>query len=166
MITFLPFPSFFLSAECLDSKRLMKQRVEAFQLINAIEKKSVWINHPACKMWIDYIEALKLYFNIIVFEVKQRGFTNNIPLYKINKKKLVKPWWLGYMPLHNSHKASLLRKNDTHYSKEFSISEKYKGQGYVWPTKLTEEQQEKIKMFMLDKIEGNPYSINELSDSI
>ena len=39
MQTFLPYPDFQLSAECLDYKRLGKQRLEAFQLLVALEDK-------------------------------------------------------------------------------------------------------------------------------
>ena len=37
MQTFLPYPNFADSLDCLDYRRLGKQRVEAFQIINALE---------------------------------------------------------------------------------------------------------------------------------
>ena len=40
MQTFLPYDSFEESASVLDWKRLGKQRVEAMQIVNAIEKQT------------------------------------------------------------------------------------------------------------------------------
>ena len=52
MQTFLPYDDFVLSLDCLDYRRLGKQRVEAMQLLNAMKReKGGWINHPATKMW-------------------------------------------------------------------------------------------------------------------
>ncbi len=58
MQTFLPYEDFTLSAQCLDYRRLGKQRVEALQIFNALTGASTkdgreyrgWINHPATKM--------------------------------------------------------------------------------------------------------------------
>ena len=53
MQTFLPYPDFLDSAQCLDYRRLGKQRVEAMQIHNIVSgKRSTggWINHPAVKM--------------------------------------------------------------------------------------------------------------------
>ena len=55
MQTFLPYDDFVLSLDCLDYRRLGKQRVEAMQLLNAMKReKGGWINHPATKMWRGY----------------------------------------------------------------------------------------------------------------
>jgi hypothetical protein len=57
MQTFLPYYSFEESAKCLDYRRLGKQRVEVYQIINILEGKNKtngWVNHPAVKMWIGY----------------------------------------------------------------------------------------------------------------
>ena len=40
MQTFLPYPSFDASAKVLDYRRLGKQRVEAYQILNTITGKS------------------------------------------------------------------------------------------------------------------------------
>lgn len=173
MITFLPYSSFFRSFASLDNKRLMKQRVEAYQLINALlgvptkkGKQSSYINHPAAKMWKGYVEALKLYFNVSLQEVSKRGFKNSLPAYKINPKRLKCPWWLGYQPFHNSHKASLLRKDKDWYSKKFTVSKKYVENGYIWPSDLNEEQKENINKYMSGKLKRNPYKIEELARDI
>ena len=59
MQTFLPYPDFQKTAQCLDNKRLGKQRVEARQIISTLEGKSNgWRNHPAVKMWKGYEDCL------------------------------------------------------------------------------------------------------------
>jgi hypothetical protein len=66
MQTFLPYANVKKSVKCLDSKRLGKQRVEAFQILNILlnrTKTSGWRNHPAVKMWKGHENALKVYFN-------------------------------------------------------------------------------------------------------
>ena len=71
MQTFLPYESFRESAKVLDWRRLGKQRVEGMQIINAIEnpEKQGWQNHPITVMWRPYLSALKLYTNIIIWEL-------------------------------------------------------------------------------------------------
>jgi hypothetical protein len=70
-------------ARNLDNKRLGKQRVEAKQIIEALETpgKSSWERHPATKMWKGHVNALKVYYNHIVREWIARGYVNNLPLY-------------------------------------------------------------------------------------
>src|SRR3954467_10297198 len=52
MQTFLPVADFADSARLLDSPRLGKQRVEALQILRAIELPDYgWVNHPAVLMW-------------------------------------------------------------------------------------------------------------------
>ena len=47
MQTFLPYSSFDLTMECLDYRRLGKQRVEAFQILRALRGETDgWTNHP------------------------------------------------------------------------------------------------------------------------
>src|SRR5579883_2297362 len=102
MQTFLPYPAFEDVATILDYRRLGKQRVEGYQILNILAKppdyKGAWINHPAVKIW--------------------RGFRNNMCLYEISRDELRFPWWLGDPRLHDSHKSNLLRK-DYHYYSQF-----------------------------------------------
>src|SRR3546814_13031822 len=66
MQTFLPYPDCRRSLECLDTRRLGKQRVEAMQLLNAAQRTTGgWIRHPAKLMWAGHEEALRLYHNQI-----------------------------------------------------------------------------------------------------
>lgn len=165
VVTFLPYPDFIKCAKVLDVKRLMKQRVEAYQIIRCLQGITQgYKNHPAVKMWVGHTETLKLYFNCMIEEVYRRGYKNNIPMYKINRKKITCPWWLGYSTFHNSHKARLLQKNKDWYKKKFTVKQEYLSQGYIWPTKLSEKQQENIMNYMAGKIKKNPYRIEDVSE--
>ena len=79
MQTFLPYSSFIKSVRCLDRQRLGKQRVEALQILNALNGKSKgWTNHPATKMWRGYEEALCLYKDLCIQEWMERGYKNTM----------------------------------------------------------------------------------------
>ncbi len=119
MQTFLPYANVKKSVKCLDSKRLGKQRVEAFQILNILlnrTKTSGWRNHPAVKMWKGHENALKVYFNESVEEWISRGYKNTMKL-EIIKGEIIFPKWFGNKKFHSSHKSNLLRKNFEHYSK-------------------------------------------------
>jgi hypothetical protein len=118
MQTFLPYPDVEKSVKCLDSQRLGKQRVEAFQILNIIlnrTDKKGWRNHPAVKMWKENPNALKFYFNECVKEWISRGYINNMKIETI-KGKIILPSWFGNKEFHASHRSNLLRKNKEFYS--------------------------------------------------
>ncbi len=114
MQTFLPYESFTKSAQVLDYRRLGKQRVEAKQILQAIENQTGWKNHPIVKMWTPYTNALKQYANIIITEWIGRGYNNNMEFYDIDNVEY--PDWLGDERFHSSHRANLLRKDFDYYS--------------------------------------------------
>ena len=77
MQTFLPYSDYKKTFECLDYRRLGKQRVETFQILNVLLNRTNtkgWRNHPATKMWRGYENALKLYLNECIDEWKYRRF--------------------------------------------------------------------------------------------
>lgn len=86
MQTFLPYEDFSKSAECLDNKRLGKQRVECKQILLALEipvgehkpKSSSWRNHPAVKMWRDNEFCLAQYAMVMCIEWISRGFKDKL----------------------------------------------------------------------------------------
>jgi hypothetical protein len=134
MQTFLPYKSYFLSAKCLDWRRLGKQRVEAYQILNVLlarTGKDGWKNHPAVKMWRGYESSLALYFNTIVEEWIFRGYNNNMKFEPV-EFEIIDPPWLGDERLHSSHRANLLRKDFTYYRK-FGWREE-PAEGYFWPS--------------------------------
>ncbi len=144
MQTFLPYPDIFRCAKVLDYKRLGKQRVEAWQIYQVIQKtpngpnkKVAWSNHPAVNMWRGYEDFLLRYGAAMCLEWKNRGYKDNM-LSKfwnnINFHELIKlPIWLGDDYLHKSHQSNLLRK-DYNYYKQFNWNVPINLE-YFWPTK-------------------------------
>ena len=122
MQTFLPFADFKKSVEVLDYRRLGKQRVETFQVLNILlgrtESKG-WVNHPVTKMWRGYEEAMKMYQNITISEWIRRGYNNNMSLESVNESAVVMPFWFGDERVHRSHRSNLLRKDFGYYSQYF-----------------------------------------------
>lgn len=138
MNTFLPYQSFTKSLQCLDYKRLGKQRVEAKQILNVLDPnydKKGWRNHPAVLMWEGFEEALKLYQNIAIDIWIARGYKNTMPFLPVTLEKVEMPHWFGNKDFHNSHKSNLLRKNPEFYSKyEWFVPPTLE---YYWPTKVS-----------------------------
>ncbi|MCS3924956.1 hypothetical protein J2T59_002050 [Methanosalsum natronophilum] len=84
-------------------------------------------------MWVNYEEALKLYYDTILFEWIKRGFRNNMSIYIISSNHLKFPPWLGEKKFHNSHRSNLLRKDYEFYSRyNWNISSDLE---YFWPSK-------------------------------
>ena len=133
MQTFLPYPNIEKSLKVLDSKRIGKQRVEAFQILNILTKRTQtkgWRNHPVVKMWEGHTNALKLYFNKSLEEWISRGYKNNMKP-EIIRGKIIFPKWFGNRKFHSSHKSNLLRKDKKYYSK-FKWKES-PDLPYIWP---------------------------------
>ena len=119
MQTFLPYKSFKDSFKVLDYRRLGKQRVEAYQILNVLlgrTKTKGWVNHPATKMWKGYENALKQYLNECIEHWIARGYNNNMKK-EIIEGKIEYPHWLGDDKFHSAHRSNLLRKDKEFYSK-------------------------------------------------
>lgn len=129
----MPYASFTQTAEVLDYRRLNKQKLEAMQIINAIEMRKLgidkiyivkekkykavgWYNHPATVTWENYVPALKMYCNVMIKEWIRRGYKNTMKLYDI-KEPIIIPPFIGNEKLHASHRSNLLRKDYGYYSK-------------------------------------------------
>jgi hypothetical protein len=130
MQTFLPYPSFEATVACLDYRRLGKQRVEAMQILNALERKGAWYNHPATQMWKGFENVLKHYYNNCVTEWVRRGYKNTMKLLPV-ELYAAQPSWLGEEEFHAAHRSNLLRKDSAYYSK-FGWKEP-DNLAYVWP---------------------------------
>ena len=133
MQTFLPYRDFVESVKVLDYRRLGKQRVETFQVLNILldrtESKG-WRNHPVVRMWKGYEEALKLYQNVTILEWIERGYNNNMKLETVNLDFFKFPDWLGDEDFHRSHRSNLLRKDFGYYSQFFDEPDNLE---YIWP---------------------------------
>ena len=125
MQTFLPLADFTASAKVLDYRRLGKQRVETFQLLNAIrgvdkfgepKEHKGWVNHPAAVMWRQYVPALAAYGVAMCDEWIRRGYNDSLRerLVKISETgEVIYPYWFGRDEFHLSHQSNLLRKDLT-----------------------------------------------------
>lgn len=120
MQTFLPYSSFKETAECLDYKRLGKQRVECKQILNALMNGGAWSNHPATLMWQDHKYALVLYAICICEEWINRGYNDSLlPFFDniiCDLRNTGLPSFIGNNKFHDSHKSKLLQKNYEYYS--------------------------------------------------
>ena len=123
----------------LDVKRLGKQRLEAQMIIQILEGKKTngYINHPMTKMWDGYVGGLKHYFNLCIDEWVRRGYKNKMEKYTDDtsgasalwsgKPDLggsiseVLPWWFFNSQIHETMKASLIRKDEDYYSSKISL---------------------------------------------
>lgn len=148
MQTFLPYPNFSDSAECLDNKRLGKQRVECKQLLLALghavgphsppAKPSGWSNHPAVKMWCGYETSLALYGIAVCVTWRARGYKDSLfvqfgELFAelVDKIGGTYPPWLGDDAFHRSHQSNLLRKDPVWYGQfGWAVGPELP---YVWP---------------------------------
>jgi len=79
--TFITSSSLSECAQNLDNKRLWKQVLEAMEIIET----NGWKNHPARLMWVDHLDALKIYCNYMIREWLKRGFKSSIKEYDINE---------------------------------------------------------------------------------
>ena len=140
MQTFLAYPDFAMSARVLDRQRSGKQRVEVFQLLNAIDGKTRgWANHPAAVMWRGHEAALAEYGVVVCRDWIARGYKDTmlprleaIRDEKIMESGLVMPPWLGDPEFHLSHQSNLVRKLPEFYSPLFpGVPDNLP---YIWPT--------------------------------
>lgn len=134
MQTFLPYPDFTQSAQCLDRQRLGKQRVETLQILKALTDPAYgWQNHPATHMWRGYTPALADYGLAICAEWRARGYRDSCALqlvpFTVENPSL--PSWIGNPDLHASHRSNLLRKFPEHYA-QFGWTEG-PDLPYIWP---------------------------------
>jgi len=122
MQTFLPYADFKKSVQVLDYRRLGKQRVETFQVLNILLDRTDtkgWRNHPVTLMWSGYESALKLYQNHTIQEWINRGYKNSMKFEEIESNSIVFPTWFGDDRFHISHQSNLLRKDFYYYSQFF-----------------------------------------------
>lgn len=113
--------------------------------------------HAIVKMWIGYEDSLKMYINKHIdaycSRFKKNGESCSISIKKYTlPEKIQHPWWLVFTnAVVMSHRASLLRKEPSHYSKnkDFTdIDDVWKTHGYVWTGSLKNEKS------ILDLLDG------------
>lgn len=134
MQTFLPYGNL-ESVKYLDRQRLGKQRVETFQILQALHGETKgWVNHPATRMWRGYENALVHYGLAVCAEWVSRGYkdtmTDRIAAYGSSKFYLF-PDWFGNEDFHAAHRSNLLKKDPDHY-RQFWPDEP-DDLPYIWP---------------------------------
>lgn len=135
MQTFVPYGSDFeMNAKCLDRQRLGKQRVEAWQILNALQGLSKgWINHPAVRMWRCHTDSLARYGVAVCKEWIERGYKDSMlerfsPYLSSGSDG---PEWLERVDVILSHRSNLVRKLPKHYSRLWpSVPANLP---YIWP---------------------------------
>jgi len=137
MQTFLPYANLQESVRVLDYRRLGKQRVETFQVLNILLDRTPtkgWRNHPVTVMWTGYESALQLYQNYTIQEWISRGYKNTMLLedIDIDIDIVAMPPWFGLEEFHRSHRSNLLRKDYEYYSQYFDEDPNLP---YYWPAK-------------------------------
>ena len=144
MQTFLPYPSFRQTARILDRARLGKQRVEALQVLRAVQVPGYgWRHHPAAAMWRGYELALVAYGIEMCDEWIRQGhpdtvrpqllaaFPNHLLRQRALRNRRLLPPWLGNPQFHRSHQSALVRKDPQHYRPHFpAVPDDLP---YVWP---------------------------------
>lgn len=155
MQTFLPSKDFDVAANMLDSKRLNKQILEAYQILKVLssnDPKAAWRNHPAVRMWKGFEHGLFTYALAMVGEANKRGIKTDKNMDNLIALRVDKlPQWGHGLPkwYQNStemrrivmtHRARLFVK-DHHFYNQFEIA--YydsdnkpccEGCNYYWPT--------------------------------
>jgi hypothetical protein len=132
--TFLPYADFIQSAKALDYRRLGKQRVEAWQILNALLGNSKgWTNHPATNMWRGHERSLCEYGIAICDEWIQRGYKDTMRERFIAMHSQLPntglPEFIGDLEFHVSHQSNLKRKDADHYT--FEVPDDLP---YIWRT--------------------------------
>lgn len=149
MQVFIPFPDIQKTARALDYRRLGKQRVEAWQLLEAMRhkaendlynangKKRGWLTHKCTIMWEPYAPYLAFYALLICAEWKRRNYQENMtPRFERfleNCSEIVPPCWWGREDIHASHRAVLMQKDPVAYQSFAAITPPDVSE-YVWVT--------------------------------
>lgn len=145
MQTFLPYPDFAACAAALDPRRLGKQRVEVLQVWRAMTRPGYgWRHHPVVRMWSGYAEALVCYGLEVCAAWSAAGHADTVAAtlraefggVVRSQQELAAagevPPWLGWEPLHRSHRAALLRKDPAWYGARFG-ADLPSDLPYEWP---------------------------------
>jgi hypothetical protein len=129
MQTFLPSGNAIFAAQELDNKRLNKQILEGYQILNVLSGNSptgAWRNHPAVLMWKGHEGALLDYVREMISEAKYRGIkteNNEANINRIASKdwNTEKPSWMKDKKVLGrivaTHRANLYRKDPVFYAK-------------------------------------------------
>jgi hypothetical protein len=159
--TFLPSKDFDTAANMLDSKRLNKQILEAYQILKVLsnnDPKAAWRNHPAVKMWRGHEHGLFVYALAMVKEAKSRGIKtdknmdNLVSLRVMHLKNWghgMPTWYQNSEEMHRitvTHRARLSVKDPIYYAHFFMFRNHADNTPccetcqYYWPTHVSDRK--------------------------
>lgn len=130
MQTFLPYKDYSQCAKILDNKRLNKQILEGYQILNILSGTSpsgAWRNHPAVLMWKNAEKSLRIYVKHMIKEARHRGIRTDKNEANIEALEAIsghlwgtdKPVWSKASHIDRvniTHRANLYRKDPIYYS--------------------------------------------------
>jgi hypothetical protein len=130
MQTFLPHKKFSDCAKELDSKRLNKQILEGYQILNILlgnSESKAWRNHPAVLMWKNNEGSLVFYVKTMIREAKRRGIktdknSQNIHRLLLQQNRRIPlqyPSWYKDSRIDlvvETHRANLYKKDPIFYA--------------------------------------------------
>jgi len=140
MQTFMPYPDPQRCAEVLDYRRLGKQRVEGYQILQTlVHENTGWKNHPAVKMWRGYEGALARY-TLTMCEHWVRAYKYQDTTAQKIRDLVARhdldlnqefPPFVGDEDFHRAHRLVLVNKNWEHYFPIFREQDPLAE--YIWP---------------------------------
>ena len=156
MQTFLTSINFRYAAKDLDNKRLNKQILEVYQILNVLSGQSMgWRNHPAVLMWKDAEMHLWDYIQQMIIEAKKRGIKTDKNESNLNTLRYSfgqdwgkdVPEFLKDGPVSKrltaTHKANLFNKDPLQYIRfqHYALHSPYNEPccdtcKYYWPTHI------------------------------
>lgn len=134
----------------LDYRRLGKQRVEAWQILNVLrgvdndgnpKEHKGWVNHPATRMWEGRIASLAHYGFRCCAEWKRRGYQDSLQerfrgvldMHTYYGDDPTPPSFLNDIMI--SHRSNLIRKDPEFYGPIWPDTPL--GLEYIWPVVAT-----------------------------
>lgn len=168
MNTLLPYADFPKSAECLDDKRLSKQRADVINILKALSEPppADGVEHPVIKMWRGNEHTLVKYGMAVCIEWAGRGNTDNtlrkIMAYKSDFEPSDDPEWLGDENVHVAHQSFLLRSQPSFYRRFWP--DLPDDMAMVWP-RSPEKQRASQEDKMKEKLVKRAHKMKERAEA-
>ena len=99
------------TAMALDPKRLRKQIIECRQILDALNGKTAWSNHPCVLQYRGYEKWLKCYLRVL--ECHTRGNTMLAAFFDVETERFRPNWHT--QAYYDQMKRRLYSKNPEHY---------------------------------------------------
>lgn len=164
MIIFIPCESIPESIEVLDSVRLRKQVLEAYQILKMITAEkpedNPYFKHPGIKMWLNYHDFVREYINSAITEMDLRGLNHSFkPFPTKDMLPYELPPWFFNKKLRLSHQIALLRKQQEDIVKAEICKEKGHIGRYKMYINMAQHlwEQARLKKFPLNANLKTPY---------